>query len=216
MRPFDYSDQASWQALSGQAQSPITLAGTPDGQCAVTLTAPYQTTALLDVGTTVRQPGSGGLILDGRAFSFVQAHWHAPVEHRGAGDFAVELHLVHRSELGQPLVVALLLPLGAADPVLAAVQGAFRRGQATAATLDLTPLWPTDGTAFRYAGSLTTPPLTEGVEWCVIAQRQRTVSPAQVAWFIDRFGATARDPQPLNGRPVRCQAFRGPEAGGWA
>ncbi|WP_125702334.1 carbonic anhydrase family protein [Lacticaseibacillus daqingensis] len=201
---LDYHDQGHWANNFGQAQSPVHLTGTPAGTTALTLTAPYRITQVAADDTTLRLFGTGAMRLDGRAFQFVQAHVHAPVEHQLDAAFDLELHLVHEDALGQPCVVAILLPVGPADPALAAAMATWRPGAATPLSLDLTPFFPHTATMYRYRGSLTTPPLTEGVTWCVLAQTEHTVSAAQVTWCTAHFGANARAIQPLNARPVLC------------
>jgi carbonic anhydrase len=54
---------------------------------------------------------------------------------------------------------------------------------------------------YRYSGSLTTPPCTEGVVW-LVAKEVGSVSKEQVEKFVKLIGEDARGPQPLNGRLV--------------
>ena len=54
---------------------------------------------------------------------------------------------------------------------------------------------------YRYDGSLTTPPCTEGVRWFVM-RPQKSVSPEQVSAFLRVFGENARHTQPSNARPI--------------
>jgi carbonic anhydrase len=54
---------------------------------------------------------------------------------------------------------------------------------------------------YRYSGSLTTPPCTEGVMWLILKETG-SVSKEQVATFVKMIGEDARGPQPLNGRLV--------------
>jgi carbonic anhydrase len=54
---------------------------------------------------------------------------------------------------------------------------------------------------FRYHGSLTTPPCTEGITWPVLTETS-TFGPEQVDRFIELIGADSRPLQPLNGRLV--------------
>lgn len=62
----------------------------------------------------------------------------------------------------------------------------------------------------RYAGSLTTPGCSEGVEWYVMLDTN-TVSPLQVLAFGEYVSGkrviafNSRDPQPLNGRAFDLQ-----------
>jgi carbonic anhydrase len=60
---------------------------------------------------------------------------------------------------------------------------------------------PEGGAHYRYSGSLTTPPCTEGVLWLVIKEAG-AVSREQVEQFVKLIGEDARGPQPLNGRRV--------------
>jgi carbonic anhydrase len=67
---------------------------------------------------------------------------------------------------------------------------------------DLTGLVPAHAHVFHYLGSLTTPPLTEGVEWYVLDAPTATVSAEQVAWFAAHYPENNRAVQPLAGRVV--------------
>lgn len=69
------------------------------------------------------------------------------------------------------------------------------------AKTDLATMLPRDRVMFRYAGSLTTPPCSEGVRWHVM-QAPTTVSQAQVTAFLEVTKATARPVQPLKPRDV--------------
>ncbi|MFT8744489.1 MAG: carbonic anhydrase family protein, partial [Lentilactobacillus hilgardii] len=55
---------------------------------------------------------------------------------------------------------------------------------------------------FHYLGSLTTPPLTEGVEWLVITNPNVSISADQLAWFKAHFQPNNRETQDLNGRLI--------------
>ena len=62
----------------------------------------------------------------------------------------------------------------------------------------------------RYAGSLTTPGCSEGVEWYVMLDTN-SVAPQQVLQFAQygtggrTLSQNSRDPQPLNGRAFDLQ-----------
>jgi carbonic anhydrase len=65
---------------------------------------------------------------------------------------------------------------------------------------------PVDLSAYRYDGSLTTPPCTEGVNWLVV-QEPITMSAEQIVLFQSALRASCcefnnRPTQPLNGREV--------------
>jgi hypothetical protein len=66
-------------------------------------------------------------------------------------------------------------------------------------TVDADALLPADRAYYRYHGSLTTPPCTEGVEWFVLAEPVE-LSAAQIAAFRVLYDGNNRPVQPLNGR----------------
>lgn len=76
-------------------------------------------------------------------------------------------------------------------------------GKATlAAPVSAEVLLPASRDYYRFNGSLTTPPCSEGVTWLVMKDAV-TVSKAQVEQFTRTMGpVTNRPVQPVNARPV--------------
>ncbi|MGH9360488.1 MAG: carbonic anhydrase family protein, partial [Thermoanaerobaculia bacterium] len=138
-------------------------------------------------------------------YTLEQFHFHEPSEHRrnGAGR-AMELHFVHADEAGTLAVVGVLLRQahGRPNPTIQRLWKRVPEEPRKRAKIKLRPslLLPADRGYYRYDGSLTTPPCTEGVRWHVL-RGEITVSPAQVAAY--RHPDSARAVQPLNGRTVR-------------
>lgn len=66
-------------------------------------------------------------------------------------------------------------------------------------TFDPAKLLPASLAVYRYEGSLTTPPCTEGVRWHVARQRV-SASAGQIAALHAIIGDNARPIQPLYGR----------------
>jgi len=60
---------------------------------------------------------------------------------------------------------------------------------------------PADLTTYRYMGSLTTPPCSEGVHWLVV-QTPLELSAAQIGAFTALYTGNARPLQERNERPV--------------
>ena len=141
------------------------------------------------------------------SYQLVQYHFHNPSEHTLAGRrFPMEMHLVHRSSSGQLAVVGVLIEEGwrnlAIEPVWANLPRA--KGVETHyehVKVDVDALLPAVRTSYRYDGSLTTPPCTEGVKWIVLTMPIE-LSAEQINTFTRVMHDNARPVQPLNGRAV--------------
>jgi len=151
--------------------------------------------------------GAARILLGSTSYELDAVHWHTPSEHLVNGRRSpLEQHLVHRTADGRLLVVGVLIELGDRNAELASVFGDLPREGEEPRTIrgfDLTELLPDNRTSFRYPGSLTTAPFTEGVRWVVLADRL-TLSGRQIRAFQALFPeGNAREVQPLNGRVVR-------------
>jgi carbonic anhydrase len=69
------------------------------------------------------------------------------------------------------------------------------------AAIDVTDFLPADKGYYKFNGSLTTPPCSEGVSWFVLKHPVQ-ISKAQHAIFQKLYKMNARPVQPLNGRVV--------------
>lgn len=76
-------------------------------------------------------------------------------------------------------------------------------------TVDARQLLPPDRGYYRYDGSLTTPPCTEGVKWFVMAKPVE-LSASQIAAFRALYQDNYRPVQPLNGRAFLLTAEQPP------
>jgi carbonic anhydrase len=149
----------------------------------------------------VETEGVNVLTLDGIDYELQQFHFHTPSEHRFEGrGFDMELHLVHKSADGVNAVVGVFLTRGLSSGPLSVV---FQNLPAVDAPLNTkTPLPPFDLRAFlpasaanyRYVGSLTTPPCSEGVQWLLLKD-VLTVSDEDLAQFTRRIAFNARPVQ---------------------
>ncbi|MDO8607383.1 MAG: carbonic anhydrase family protein [Phaeospirillum sp.] len=150
--------------------------------------------------------GGGAMALDGKSYELLQFHFHHPSEHTVDGAaFDMECHFVHKAADGGLAVLGVMIAKGAANPALEAIWQVMpaKGGEAVAASgmLDPTMLLPKDVVTFRYAGSLTTPPCTEVVQW-VVYRQAITASAEQLARFAKLFSNNARPVLPLNRRKL--------------
>jgi len=148
------------------------------------------------------EPGSSCLV-EGLRYDLLQFHFHHPSEHLMAGErFAMECHFVHKSASGMLAVTGVMIRPGAENAALKAVfdQLPAKAGaEAGAGTLDPAAVLPRSGGYFRYMGSLTTPPCSEGLTWTVFKEPIE-LSPAQIQRFAALFPSNARPVQRRNRR----------------
>lgn len=207
---------ARWAELSpafevcakGKEQSPIDIVPPATSPDVAPIRFTYLPSAgeLVDNGHTLQmnlQPGSFATV-DGRVYQLVQFHIHTPSEHTVGGEaLPMEVHLVHKDQSGKLAVVGVRFAAGEASRAMAPVWAAMPDpgGKAKVARFDPATLLPRDRSAYRYDGSLTTPPCSEHVEWIVL-RRTTTESSAIMDAFKKRFGANARPVQPANDRVI--------------
>ncbi|MEB0952423.1 carbonic anhydrase [Citrobacter sedlakii] len=145
--------------------------------------------------------------IDGQPFTLQQFHFHAPSENTVHGKhYAMEMHLVHKDAKGAITVVAVMFEKGAANSELEKLWATMPEKAAQdvkiTTQMDLNALLPKEKSYWRFSGSLTTPPCSEGVTWIVL-KHPLTLSAAQ----LEKFSHTmhhdnSRPAQPLNGRVV--------------
>ena len=191
----------------GVQQSPVDLTGY-ERASAPALSFSYDggvSGAALVRGSIVVSFGpDGSLTLGGRRHDLRSAHAHAPAEHRVDGEeFAAELHVLHEDESGALLAVGVLYRLGAPSPVLQAMIDAVSGGgEASGFPLTAADFAPRSSGFYTYAGSKTTPPCQEPVEW-VVMQDAGTVSREQVDALMALSGGPNNRPvQPLRDRRI--------------
>ncbi|KAG6526013.1 hypothetical protein ZIOFF_015987 [Zingiber officinale] len=140
----------------------------------------------------------GGVQIDGIDYALKQLHWHLPTEHTINGRrcvdpppfisklfefnkseqsfrrFDMELHMVHQSADNRNAVVGILYTLGPSEPFLAKmekyidmVKDRYEVEEAVG-MVDPSEIEIGSNQYYRYTGSLTTPPCTEGVVWTII------------------------------------------------
>jgi carbonic anhydrase len=148
------------------------------------------------------------MALDGEIYTLQQFHFHAPSEHRFDNvSFAMELHLVHKDSRGNLAVIGMMIDEGAHNEPLGEAFENLPRELAGAgsekreAAVNLAELFASGGGIYRYDGSLTTPPCTEGVKWS-ISMDPITMSRSQIEAFRSLYRGNNRPVQNRYGRPV--------------
>lgn len=143
--------------------------------------------------------------IDGTTYNLLQFHFHALSEHTVDGNYAdAEMHLVHQSDAGEYAVVGVLIKRGGENAAYAPVWDNLPAQEAeettiSGASVNAADLLPAEQSYYRYNGSFTTPPCTEGVNWFVLSTPVE-LSDAQLASFEQVYSANYRPVQPLNDR----------------
>jgi carbonic anhydrase len=161
---------------------------------------------IINNGHTIQvncEPGSATRI-NTVPFALVQFHFHHPSEHFLSGRrFDLEIHFVHRSEADELAVLGVFVQPGAENAALAPIWAAMpaQEGPERVVPGNVQPagLLPRRRGLFSYAGSLTTPPCSQGVNWLVYAE-PISASAAQIQRFAQLFPLNARPVQRLNNR----------------
>jgi carbonic anhydrase len=215
---WSYSEAGEWGQLAaeyatcgtGTHQSPIDLGAATGEDIPNTLFnySPVPGTIVVNAHTVeVSAPGAGKIVLDDQLYDFVQFHVHAPSEHTIEGErYPLEIHFVHKNADGDLAVVGILVtegePWPAFDDIIVSIPLEQDKPADVVGPVDLNALLPELQAAYRYSGSLTTPPCTEGVNW-VVLQGTIHMSAEQIAKFTAALPEpNSRPQQPLNDREV--------------
>jgi len=195
---------------AGKNQSPINLTGFI-GSDLKPIGIHYRIggNEILNNGHTVQvnyAPGSK-ISVDGQEFELKQFHFHAPSENLINGmSYPMEAHLVHADNAGNLAVIAVMFVEGKTNESLA--QGWAVLPEKAGDNNRLSPgIWaegilPSNRDYYRYNGSLTTPPCTEGVRWLVMKEPV-SASKDQVEKFAHVMHHPNNRPvQAVNARPV--------------
>ncbi|MEZ5955920.1 MAG: carbonic anhydrase family protein [Hyphomonadaceae bacterium] len=213
---WGYDNQRAWAGVSGlcgrgQEQSPINLSSAAPMAEVPDIVPRYLPLegAFANNGHTLQfnpAESTATLSIGHDAYAFAQFHFHSPAEHMlDRRAYPAELHFVHRNDEGQLAVVGVFIEEGAENSALTALLAHAPRVQgdefAEHLSVNLMALLPPDRAYFAYAGSLTTPPCSEGVRWNVL-RTPITASAEQIAALREALGSSSRHTQPINGRTV--------------
>ena len=192
----------------GKNQSPINVTTSLDADLE-TLSPAYKSNSkeVLNNGHTIQVNVEAGstLSVDGITFELKQFHFHTPSEnHIDGKSFPVEAHFVHLDKDGNIAVLALMFEEGEENKALSKVWEKMPKDADQKSALKLsdisTALLPKNKDYYRFNGSLTIAPCSEGVRWLVL-KTPVSISKAQVETFLH----TMHHP---NNRPIRATNAR--------
>jgi carbonic anhydrase len=164
---------------------------------------------VLDNGHTIQVNVDAGssLTVGDQTFDLQQYHFHAPSEHTVDGEYyAMEMHLVHASATGGLAVIGVFIEEGGHNVAFEPVWGNLPTEQGTEVRVEnvgvnVDDMLPSDMTSWRYDGSLTTPPCSEGVRWFVL-KTPIQLSAEQIQRFQARYTGNNRPTLQLHGRSI--------------
>ena len=206
--PEHWGDVAK-ECATGKNQSPIDIKDVVDAEL-MPLNIEYQgmVTGLTNNGHTLQAvvEGNNAVTVDGVEFNLAQFHFHTPSENHIRGqNFPLEAHFVNADKDGNLAVVAVMYNAAPGEnnqiTQLTATMpepGETVRLQTPVAVKDMLPA---TGEYYRFNGSLTTPPCSEGVRWFVLKSAQ-TLTTEQAKQMQMVMGNNNRPIQKQNARVV--------------
>lgn len=199
-----------YNRCNGFNQSPINITQTIKSDIAP-LKFNYHATAqsMLNNGHTIQVnfTDGGDLHLDGDIFHLKQFHLHTPSENQIEGkSYPLEAHFVHMNKQGALAVVGVMYAEGLQNLSLAKLWNQLPKEINTEIQLSqeiqAAEFLPKQQQYYRFNGSLTTPPCTEGVRWIVFKDIQ-TASSEQIKAFAALMQhGNSRPIQPVNARII--------------
>ncbi|WP_109488750.1 carbonic anhydrase [Occallatibacter savannae] len=154
------------------------------------------------------RPGSY-IVADGVRYDLQQFEFHHPSETAVNGKLTdMDVELLHKSSDGKMAVIEVRMALdrGAPNAVLAMLWPHLPKAGAKENVTDMVNprgFLPADQGYWTYAGSLTTPPCTEGVRWFVL-ENEISVSLDQIRAYTYLFRLNSRPLQDTHGRRIEA------------
>lgn len=197
----------------GMQQTPIDLKGAIKAEHGDKLGIDYKAVPgeIVNNGHTIQiNVGEGCVCTIGDiSYNLLQFHFHHPSEHLLSGKAQeMEAHFVHKSQNGGLAVIGVFIRKGKQNDALEPVFSILPLDKNAKGTLpeayDPSTLFPSASSEgarpyFRYYGSLTTPPCSEGLVWTVFKEPIEA-SEDQIRRFSALFPHNARPEKPLNRR----------------
>lgn len=195
---------------NGIAQSPINISKSYKTNLD-SIKFSYKETPLkiINNGHTIKvkyEPGSV-ITIDGEIYELLQFHFHHPSEHEVEGkSYDMEMHLVHQNKSSELSVVGVFIKKGKHNDTIQTLWNNIpeeigKEKVVSSININAADLLPDNRSFYRYFGSLTTPPCSEGVNWNVV-KSPIEMSETQIKKFESIIGFNSRPIQPINKRFV--------------
>lgn len=208
--PDHWGDNPDWALCStGTEQSPTDIASaSPLNPADITFGYDPSQLTIVNNGHTIQVNYDAGSTIEvgGKSYELKQFHFRALSEHTVDGAHTpMEMHLVHQAEDGQYAVVGVFINSGsnansAFEPIWANLPAEAGEPHAIDGVMvNADDLLPVERTYWRYNGSFTTPPCTEGVQWLVL-NTDISLSDGQISAFTDIVDGNYRPVLALNDR----------------
>jgi len=213
--PRNWGDLApeNIQCKIGKNQSPIDLrdkagvgtSGLPE------LSIQYRDVPLKVVNNghtlQVNYPLGSYIKVGNHRYELLQFHFHTPSEHKKEGfNYPMEVHLVHKDGDGNLAVMGVIFQEGEENEQIQTLLDHLPKSvgkQEIHKNISLNPVMfiPGNTEFYKYSGSLTTPPCSEGVYWMVF-KHTIEASAEQIQQMNEVLGENARPTQDMNSRAL--------------
>jgi len=195
----------------GKNQSPINIRSTKRTPM-LPLKIKYATGSIdfVNNGHTVQVNFKEGseLYIDKKIYKLKQFHFHTPSENTlSKKHFPMEAHLVHATDDGELAVISIMYSGGFNDnPFISKFINKLpltkgSKNSLVKENLNAFDMMPEDKHFYRFNGSLTTPPCSEGVLWLIL-KNPVPISNAQISKFQNVLNHNNRPVQPINARTI--------------
>jgi carbonic anhydrase len=208
---WSYGGKWGGTCAIGTSQSPIDIGAAGQGKLPPLKFAwGHRASTIVNNGHTIQvnMPPGSTLQAPGGGYRLVQFHFHHPSEHRiGGKSFPLEIHFVHSSltDATALAVVGVMVEAGKPNAAFNRVVSTMpaKSGPAVAADAGIDPngMLPGRRSYYRYAGSLTTPPCSETVDWLVLAAPIQAAQ-TDIARFAKLYPMNARGMQATGKRTI--------------
>jgi carbonic anhydrase len=202
-------DEKYSMCTEGLNQSPINITNTVDASLkALVFEGDAKATSFVNNGHTVEVnfSSANSFTVDSKKYYLKQIHFHTPSENQVDGkSYPMEAHLVHANSAGNLAVVGVLFEEAKYNLVLNKLLRNLPENEGDREVLKSDILGydilPASKEYYRFNGSLTTPPCSEGVKWFVL-RTPVELSKSQLNDFMEVMPTNNRPIQKINARII--------------